>query len=214
MEVATAPAPAEQSIEQEFEPLSATGKKISPADARRKAMSDPVRRAVLRDYVEHGPKAPVEVGNDLGIELSKVSYHTRVLKKLGCLELVAERPVRGSVKHFYVATERHLVSQAEFEGLPETERKGVVADAFQPMIDDVTSAVAAGTLGKDGDFHITRIPVRAMDAEGYSELRAAYMRLYEETSEISKRAGLRMAESGEESFPVSAGLTCFVVDKF
>jgi DNA-binding transcriptional ArsR family regulator len=207
MEAATAPAPAEQ----------APGKApagISPEEARRQAMSHDIRRRALRHYVEHGPKSPVEVSNDLGLDLSKVSYHTRVLKKLGCLELVKEKPVRGSVKHYYVATERHLVSKAEFEALPESERKAVVGDAFQPSIDDVTRAVGAGTLGQDGDFHITRIPIRALDRQGYEELLARHMELFEETAEISRRAVERMAESGEKPIAVSSGQTCFVTPGF
>lgn len=213
MEVATGPT-REQRSNEERQAVGATAARLSPTDARRKAMSHPIRRAALRHYVEHGPKAPVEVSNELGLDLSKVSYHTRTLVQLGCLELVAEQGVRGSIKHFYRATERHLVDKAEFEGLPATEREGVIGDAFQPIIDDVTKAASDGTLGQDGDFHITRIPIRALDRQGYEELLARHMELYEDTSEISRRAIERMAESGEESIAVSSGQTCFVMEGF
>jgi Helix-turn-helix domain len=177
-------------------------------------MSHPVRRAMLRHYVETGPIAPVEVANALDIDLSKASYHSRILLELGCLELVKTEPVRGSTKHYYRATERHLVDTQDWTELDPSEREGVLIDCMQPIIDDFTSAVRDRTVGDDGRFHITRTPIRALDQDGLDELLAAHLRLFEETSEIERRAAERMAATGEDSISVSTAQTCFVVDSF
>lgn len=77
-------------------------------DALLKALGHPLRRALLRRYVESeafdglGPK---ELALAEKAPLSNVSYHVRVLAEHGALEIVSETPVRGSVAHFYEATD-------------------------------------------------------------------------------------------------------------
>jgi DNA-binding transcriptional ArsR family regulator len=177
-------------------------------------MSHPIRRAMLRHYIETGPIAPVEVANALGVDLSKASYHSRILVELGFLELVSTEQVRGSTKHFYRATERHLIDNKSWTELEQDQKEGALVDGMQPIIDDFTSAVRAGTFDDDGRFHITRTPIRALDQDGLDELLAAHLKLFEETSEIERRAAERMAASGEDSISVSTAQTCFVVDTF
>ena len=82
--------------------------KLDKEDALLKALGHPLRRALLRRYVESeavdglGPK---ELALAEKAPLSNVSYHVRVLAEKGALEIVSEAPVRGSVAHFYEATE-------------------------------------------------------------------------------------------------------------
>jgi len=187
---------------------------LSASESRLRAMSHPVRRAMLRHYIETGPIAPVEVANALGVDLGKASYHSRILVELGFLELVRTEQVRGSTKHFYRATERHLVDNKEWTELARDEKEGVLIDGMQPIIDDFTSAVRAETFSDDGRFHITRTPIRALDQAGLDELLAAHLKLFEETAEIERRAAERMAASDEASISVSTAQTCFVVDSF
>lgn len=77
-------------------------------DALLKALGHPLRRALLRRYVASeavdglGPK---ELALAEKAPLSNVSYHVRVLAEKGALEIVSEAPARGSVAHFYKATE-------------------------------------------------------------------------------------------------------------
>ena len=39
------------------------------------------------------------------LDLRSVAYHVRVLKKLGCIELVETLPRRGAVEHVYRAAD-------------------------------------------------------------------------------------------------------------
>jgi DNA-binding transcriptional ArsR family regulator len=187
---------------------------LNASESRLRAMSHPVRRAMLRQYIETGPIAPVEVANAIGVDLSKASYHSRILVELGFLELVSTEQVRGSTKHFYRATERHLIDNRSWTELDQDQKEGALVDGMQPIIDDFTSAVRAGTFDDDGRFHITRTPIRALDQDGLDELLAAHLKLFDETSEIERRAAERMAASGEDSISVSTAQTCFVVDSF
>lgn len=70
-------------------------------------LQHPLRRRLLRFYVEaEGTLSPKELtllANDP--KISNVGYHVRVLAEKGAVELVETRPRRGSVEHFYEATD-------------------------------------------------------------------------------------------------------------
>ncbi|HKZ14398.1 MAG TPA: helix-turn-helix domain-containing protein [Solirubrobacterales bacterium] len=178
-------------------------------------MSDPTRERLLRHWVEQGVTSPVEASHALRIELTKVSYHARVLRELDFLEEVGTEPVRGSTKHYLRATDRHLVDEPEWKELDPVARDGVAADSMQPLIGDFERAAKSGEFRRpEGDFMCVRIPLKSMDEEGYRELLDAQRRLYEETFEIETRAAGRMEKSGEQGFKVSAGHTCWRVPSF
>lgn len=76
-----------------------------PNDALLKALGHPLRRLLLRRYVEAREKlSPKELALATRQPLSNVSYHVRELATAGAVEIADEAPVRGSVQHFYVAS--------------------------------------------------------------------------------------------------------------
>ena len=65
-----------------------------------KALSNRIRARAL-ELIATGPKSPKLIAAELGFDLRSVAYHVRVLKKLGCIELVETLPRRGAVEHVY-----------------------------------------------------------------------------------------------------------------
>lgn len=66
------------------------------------ALGHPLRRRLLRRYVEAGGElSPIELAHLENEPLSNVSYHVRVLRDKGALEVAGSRAVRGSLQHFY-----------------------------------------------------------------------------------------------------------------
>lgn len=189
-------------------------KRLDASAARVRAMSDPVRARIFQHFIEHGEKAPVEVHHELRVNLSKCSYHCRVLRELGFLELVRTEQVRGSVKHWLRATDRQFIDAPEWEDLNALAKEEHLALSFKSIADDVQKAVSDQTIGQDGDFWITRIPIRSLDRDGFTELLDAHRALFDETYEIERRSAERMAESGEEATPVSTAQTCFRLKSF
>jgi hypothetical protein len=188
---------------------------LSAQEARIKAMSHPDRARILRHWVEQGVTSPVDASHALKLPLTLVSYHARVLRDLDFLELIDTEPVRGSTKHWLRATDRHLVDEPDWEQLDPLARDGVVADSIKPLFDDFERAAKDGQFRRpEGDFWISRTPVKSMDEEGYRELLDAQRRLYEEIYEIEARAAERMAKSGEQGVKVSVGGTCWRVPSF
>jgi DNA-binding transcriptional ArsR family regulator len=65
-----------------------------------KALSNHVRARAL-ELLAEGPKSPKSIAAALDADLRSVAYHVRVLRKLGCIELVETLPRRGAVEHVY-----------------------------------------------------------------------------------------------------------------
>lgn len=191
-----------------------TAARREATNRRIKAMSHPLRREVLQHVRDKGERSPVEVSWELGADLNSVSYHVRELAKLGYLERVRTEQVRGAVKNFYVATDQHFLDTDEWEELEPGEKEGMLVDFMQPIVDDFTAAVKAGTLGENADWLIMRTPIHATDTQGFEEMRDAHRELFERVLEIQRESLERMAESGEEPVAVSSGQTCFAMKSF
>lgn len=66
----------------------------------------PLRRELLRLYVkEGGTLSPKQLSDFTKAHLSLVGFHVRELAKHGAVELIETQPRRGSVEHFYRATD-------------------------------------------------------------------------------------------------------------
>jgi DNA-binding transcriptional ArsR family regulator len=81
-------------------------KPTRPEDVLLSILRHPLRKRLLRFYVEAegtlSPKELTVLANDA--KISNVGYHVRVLAETGAVELVETQPRRGSVEHFYEAT--------------------------------------------------------------------------------------------------------------
>lgn len=87
--------------------MPAKQKPTGPEEVLLFLIQHPPRKRLLRFYVEtEGTLSPKELtllANDP--KISNVGYHVRVLAEMGAVELVETQPRRGSVEHFYEATD-------------------------------------------------------------------------------------------------------------
>lgn len=72
-----------------------------------KALSNSLRAQALT-LIAEGVASPKLIAESLGLDVRNVAYHVRVLKQLGCVELVETQQRRGAVEHLYRVTERAL----------------------------------------------------------------------------------------------------------
>lgn len=72
-----------------------------------KALSSPLRADALA-LIGEGTNSPKLIAAKLDVDLRTVAYHVRVLRRLGCIELVETRPKRGATEHVYRLTELAL----------------------------------------------------------------------------------------------------------
>lgn len=72
-----------------------------PIDQRlAKALSNAVRARAL-DLIADGDASQKAIAMNLGLDVRSVAYHVRVLRQLGCIELVETPQRRGAVEHIY-----------------------------------------------------------------------------------------------------------------
>jgi DNA-binding transcriptional ArsR family regulator len=69
-----------------------------------RAMTHPLRPAILRLIEEHGKRSPSQLHGELEQPLGNVSYHVRCLYDARLLKSEGTRPRRGAVEHFYSLT--------------------------------------------------------------------------------------------------------------
>lgn len=182
--------------------MSTRVKPRKASENRIKAMSHPLRAAILRILVER-TASPAEMARELDEELSNVSYHAKQLVAFECAELVSTRPVRGALEHFYRATERHLLNTEEWEELEPLVAEDLVCEFMQKILDDFVKSRRAGIVGSDANFHLTRTPL-VMDEQGFEEALEIHERARLEILEVEARSAARLVESGESGKPVSS----------
>jgi DNA-binding transcriptional ArsR family regulator len=64
------------------------------------ALGHPLRARILTE-LDSGESSPKELAARLDEKLGNVSYHVRILARLGLIELVRTTPRRGAVEHHY-----------------------------------------------------------------------------------------------------------------
>jgi DNA-binding transcriptional ArsR family regulator len=65
-----------------------------------KALSSPLRARALA-LIAEGTASPKAIAGKLDLDVRGVAYHVRVLRKLGCIELVETQQRRGAIEHIY-----------------------------------------------------------------------------------------------------------------
>ncbi|HYC81953.1 MAG TPA: helix-turn-helix domain-containing protein [Solirubrobacterales bacterium] len=172
-----------------------------------KAMSHPLRAAILRVLNER-TASPAELARELDDHLHNVSYHTKRLEQLGCIELVKERQVRGAVEHFYRATTRALVDTDEWESLDPVIKEDLVGQIMQGILDDFIASARAKIVGADKDFALIRTPL-VLDEEGLEEAKAIQERAFEELQEAEARSAERLLKAKADGMPVASAQVLF-----
>lgn len=95
--------------------------------AQIKAIDHPLRRCILRAFLNEGRKlSPVQISRGLTASgltapLGSVAYQVRVLHRLSAVKPTGERQVRGAVQRFYEST---IENDPPIETLLEETRQG------------------------------------------------------------------------------------------
>ncbi|HEV7483612.1 MAG TPA: winged helix-turn-helix domain-containing protein [Solirubrobacterales bacterium] len=168
-----------------------------------RALNHPLRTeiiAILNDRCA----SPREMADLLGEELSSVSYHTKELLKLECIEVADRQQVRGAVKTRYRATTRMLLDTPEWELLDKTVRTGISINAVNEVTLRASAAVEAGTFDRRTDRTIITMKMD-VDDQGWQDAQEALRVAYERLGEIEVETAARKAK-GASTFRMTASL--------
>lgn len=172
-----------------------------------KALSHPLRTeivAILSDICA----SPSEMADMLGEELSNVSYHTKVLRELDCVEVVEQEQVRGSVRTRYRATLKMLLTSEYWDRLSLATRTGISANALNELGRRLRDSVEAAVFDRRKDRSVLTVKMD-LDEQGWKDANAAAWEGYERMEKIQEEAANRAAEEGSKTFRVTASLLVF-----
>jgi DNA-binding transcriptional ArsR family regulator len=172
-----------------------------------KALAHPLRVHILM-ILNDRMASPNELSKELEEGLSQVSYHVKVLKDFECIEMVKTEPRRGAVEHYYRATSRAYLGDQDWQHLPDSVKPGMSSSLLQMMMDDVVSALEAGTFNARDDMHISWTPT-VVDEQGWNETADLFKKTLEKAMDIQVKSASRLAKSSEEGIPATAVLMHF-----
>jgi DNA-binding transcriptional ArsR family regulator len=159
------------------------------------ALAHPLRIQIIAELNKRAMSAS-QFAKKFDEKTPNVSYHFRALQKLGCIEEVETRPVRGSVEHIYRATKRVLFDGKAWELLPPS----IKARASGRTVSDFLEAVTVAMLRETFDSSDERVAVwlqRRLDEQGWGDAVAAHWELIRRMEAIFQESGGRLAEAGE-----------------
>jgi DNA-binding transcriptional ArsR family regulator len=144
--------------------------------------------------------SPNEIASEIGLDVGHVSYHVKKLAEMGVVELIDVRPVRGANEHFYKATKRPIVSNADFAEMTPEERDDLTRYTLQLHLTDASRALEAGTFDARTNRWLVRLQLQ-VDEAGFAELGALHEEMYERKMEIEAKSAARMAAEKTTSIP-------------
>ena len=157
-----------------------------------KALAHPLRARILQRLGER-VASPGELAVELGAPLGVVSYHVRMLRDYDCVELVRTEPVRGALQHFYRATARPNLDDAQWRTLPTTLRGELMGETIQGLVDDLAASADAGRLD-DPSVVLKRTPIE-LDERGFKKLNKLLARTHEQALAIAAESADRGSEN-------------------
>jgi Helix-turn-helix domain len=175
--------------------LPRTKKKDGVEQIVAKAFAHPLRVQILIILNER-VASPNLLAQELDQSLNLVAYHVRVLEKYDCIELVDTKQRRGATEHFYRATRRQFLTDAEWSRMPEVLRPGIAGAMLKSVFQDVEEAVSSGTMEEVEDIHLSRTPM-VVDQQGWSDVASLLSDTLDRLLEIQAEASARIAEGDE-----------------
>jgi DNA-binding transcriptional ArsR family regulator len=167
-----------------------------------KALAHPLRARILQRLGER-VASPGDLAVELNAPLGVVSYHVRMLRDYECVELVRTEPVRGALQHFYRATARPTLDEAQWRKLPSSLRKELSGAAIGDLVKDLAASADANLLD-DPEVMITRTPLE-LDERAFKKLNKLLAKTHEQALTIAAESARR----GGDVFPTELALLHF-----
>lgn len=162
-----------------------------------KAFTHPLRGHVLVTLCEKGVASPKQIADEIGLEVSEISYHFRELKRRKLIRLVRTEKRRGFAEHFYEPVMPALYfDDEEWMSIPPALRSTFSADMLRHIIDDLVAALEAGSL-EARNRHLSRTPM-TVDEQGWDEATRVVDEALERILAIQKACVKRRSSSDRQ----------------
>lgn len=154
--------------------------------------------------------SPREFADEANIALNVASYHFRVLREHGFLEIVEEVKVRGSIRHMHIATKSGFISDADWGEVAQQLRPGVAGAILQDFNNRVSQSIDTGKMFIRDDACLYWAP-RDLDEIAYLEQVKMIAWCIEESERLEVETVSRRAngDGDAESFHVTFAIAGF-----
>jgi len=178
-------------------------------DARlTRALEHPIRLEIL-GVLNEGPSSPARIQRQLdNVSLNLVAHHMKVLKSLGCVELVETVSKRGAREHIYRIAGSLIVSAEEWEKLSPEVRQPFTGTVLRMVSEELAESLLAGKFDALPDSHLSRTPLR-LDQEGWKDIVDVLARGLDEVLAIKKQSLERIEAGAEELTPATVAILQF-----
>jgi DNA-binding transcriptional ArsR family regulator len=133
-----------------------------------RVMTHPLRPRILALMTARGEVSPNEVATELEVRLGTVSYHMRILRDAGWIELVRTEPRRGALEHFYRPVVRTQLDDEQWARLPASVRRRLASMTVGQILRSAAEAAPDGGFDRPGAY-VVRVPLE-LDDQGWQEL--------------------------------------------
>jgi hypothetical protein len=172
--------------------LKGAGQNAKPNKTVVTGMHNELRAQILILLNERVASRP-EICKELGASFDAVRYEMEVLKKTKppLIELVHEKPVRGTVEKFYRATTKAYLDPSEWPGVPNAVKAGMRGSLLGILVDDAVAAVQDGTFDSLEDAHMSWTPM-ILDKQGWHEITTILFRAMQEAIKVKEDSAERL----------------------
>jgi DNA-binding transcriptional ArsR family regulator len=149
-------------------------------------------RVRILGVLERRTASPNQLASELGVPLGNVSYHVRMLARIGLIKLVSRRQRRGAIEHFYKAAARTVISDETWADVPDYVKGAMVQAGLAQTLGHVQTAAQDGGFNRR-EAHLSRTTLE-VDEEAWKEVSADLAAVFEKVSALSERTAERRAE--------------------
>ena len=172
-----------------------------------RALAHPLRVQIL-EVLNERQASPNELMEILDYPLGNVAYHTRVLEKCGCIELVATERRRGAVEHYFRAKPRSYIGHQDWRKVPRSVRNEVSGASLEAFIDRVIDALEAGTID-DREETTLSWTTMAVDELGWSQATEVLEEAMARLQAVHEQSCKRLEITDEEPITIVTGVAAF-----
>jgi|SRR5829696_6217346 len=151
------------------------------SDRMARVFAHPLRDRVLFEYHAE-PTSPSKIARRLGESVSLVSYHTEVLARNGCLELVRTERRRGAVEHFYRAVVDQDIEDDEWPSVAPRLRRSLALGTLSAVTDESRRAALEGSFD-EARAHMSR-SLLELDDQAVDDMARVLRRVIDEVERI------------------------------
>jgi DNA-binding transcriptional ArsR family regulator len=174
-----------------------------------KALSHPVRQRILERLSVGGEASPTQLARVLDEPLGNVAYHVRVLQRLGFVELVRTRQIRGALEHHYRALAHPGLDAEQWAQLPAAFRRLALGRTLRDIVSHASDAGVAEGFDHP-DARIERVSLE-LDQEGWSDVARLLEQTFTALQQIHADSTVRAGERkfGRTSIDAEVALLLF-----